>query len=125
MMKKSNEKNNYLSTKYVIIFWSVLILIAYLIGGINVALGLVIAAIISIIIWNYTLNSSWEGIINEIKTEKVYSGNPDSEHHEFREIKYAYILLNNGKIKKTQSYPDWKKGDKLKKQKGKFQIDRL
>lgn len=116
---------NYISTKNVLIFWAVVILIGWIAGGSGLGLGLLLAAVISVIIMQYTLNSSWEGVIENIKNEKVYSGDPNSDHHEYREVLYANLKLNNGKNKKIHAYPNWKVGDKIKKEKGKMDYEKV
>ena len=122
-----NKKNiNYFSIKNILIFWGVVILLGLILGGNDLALGLLIAALISIVIMQYTLNSSWEGIIDKIKTEKVYErGLDENDHGHYKEITYAYIKLNNGKTKKIQNYPYWKEGDKIKKEKGKVAPEKI
>lgn len=118
------EKNkNYLSIKNILIFWVIVIIISWIISGLNLALGLFVAAIISILIMYFTINSSWQGTIEKIKTEKVYDNNPDSNN--YKEITYAYVRLLNGKVKKIRPYPDFKVGDKLKKEKGNWSYEKV
>jgi hypothetical protein len=121
----NNNKANYISNKSMIIFWLLVISLGTIFGGLNVGVGLTIAAILSIIIWNYTLNSEWEGIIQDIKVEKMYDKADNTNINNYREIKIAYVRLNNGKLKKITSYPNWKKGDKLKKEKKDFRIHKI
>jgi hypothetical protein len=116
---KENNKNT-LSTKVIIIFWLIVIVIGYIFAGKELALGLFIAAIISIIVWQYSVNSSWEGIIESFKIKKINTSSYEDDTNHYKEVKYAYIKLLNGKIKKIQAYPNWKIGDKIKKEKGEF-----
>ena len=116
----ADSKNNYLSTKNVLIFWLVVIVLGWLIFGSGLGLGLLVASIICLLIIHFSINSEWEGTIQSIKSKKVYSGDPNADVSDFREVNYAYIKLSSGKTKKVQAYPDWKVGDKIKKEKGKF-----
>lgn len=111
-------KNNYLSPRNIAIFWTIIIAIGWFFGGTEVALGLVLAAILSFVIIYFTMNSSWEGTIEKIKTERVDKG--DEEGSYYKDVTYAYIKLKNGKTKKMRPYPNWKEGDKIKKEKGEF-----
>ncbi|MFW6009175.1 MAG: hypothetical protein ACOCP8_07940, partial [archaeon] len=121
MIKKDIQKynnNNYITTKTILIFWIIVMIIGGIIGGINVAIGLLLAAILSIIIFKFTLNSSWEGTIKDIKTQKIANSDPEEEGYDYKEITYAYLKLTSGKKKKIRAFPDWKIGDKIKKEKG-------
>ena len=71
------------------------------------------AAIISGIIWTFTLNSSYSGEIIDIKINK-YRDQDDF----YREEKKAILKLDNGKTKKISPMPGWKIGDKIQKVKG-------
>jgi predicted membrane protein len=122
---KKNETKNYLSIKNVLIFWVIVILIGWVLGGLNLAIGLLVAAILSLLIIHFTLNSSWKGVIENIKTEKIYSKDPDSSHNEYKEVTYAHLKVNNGKKKKVRAYPQWKIGDKIRKEKGKFNYEKI
>lgn len=117
--KTQSTKSNMLSMRNVLLFWLAVILIAFFIGGIEVAGGIFIAAILSIVIWQHTLNTSWEGTITTIKTERVYRGGSDDDvGMDYKDITYAYISLTSGKTKKVQPMPGWKEGDNIKKEKG-------
>lgn len=113
-------KNNYLTTKNIMIFWVIVIVLGLIIGGLELAIGLLLAAVISTSIMYYQLNTSWEGKIEKIKTEtKTIGGTYENEQVEYRDITYAYIRLSNGKKKKIQAQKNWKVGDKIIKEKGK------
>lgn len=114
------SKKNYLSAKNMAIFWTIIIVIGLLIGGSDLALGLVVAAIISFILVYFSLNSQWEGTIEKIKTEQIHNQTTEDGSYNVRDITYAHIRLINGKIKKVHHYADWKVGDKIKKEKGEF-----
>lgn len=110
-----------LSNKTIIIFWLAAALVGYIFGGPGVAGGIALAGILSIVIWNYTLNSSWEGVIQDIKDERMYSGGSDEDSdNDYKDVTLAHIRLSTGKLKKMKPYPDWKKGDKIRKVKGKM-----
>lgn len=69
----------------------------------------------------YTVNRSWEGKIEKIKTETITRGGMhDDGHVDYQDITYAYIKLTNGKTKKIETQKDWKVGDTIKKEKGKY-----
>lgn len=117
-MDKKKEKSNtpFLSTRNVLIFWVIVVILGFILGGMYVGIAMIVAAVLSMIIWKHTLNTSWEGTIEKIKTETRY-GSDDSG---YKQITYAYIKLNNGKTKKVRPYPDWKEGDHIIKNKGKM-----
>jgi hypothetical protein len=123
-LKKENQTGRFSkipSNIKIIIFWVIVALIGYVFWGSEVCLGIIIAGIISLVLWNYTMNSSWKGIIEDIKTERVSKGGLDEKDtHYYQNINFAYIRLDSGKIKKTRAHPDWKKGDKIVKEKGKY-----
>lgn len=117
--KKINKKNTYLSTRNIALFWLAIILLGWIFGGEDLAIGLLIAGIISYTIMYFTLKSSWEGKIYQIKTEQVaQSGTTEDDHIHYKSVNYAYIKLENGKTKKIQTRPNWRVGDKIKKEKG-------
>ncbi len=114
-------KNNYLTTKNMLIFWAVVVVLGTILGGIELGLGLLVAAIISFAIIYYTLNKSWEGKIEKIKTETIARGGThEDDHIDYHDVTYAYIKLTNGKTKKIETLKDWKVGDTIKKEKGKY-----
>ncbi len=117
-IKKTNK--GIISTKTIIIFWLVVIIIGFIFAGKELALGLFVAAIISIAIMQYTINTSWQGQIQDIKTKQIETSSADDEGYSYKNVTYAYIKLSNGKTKKIHAYPNWKIGDKIKKEKGTF-----
>jgi hypothetical protein len=121
-MGEIKKTNNMLSMKVMLIFWIVVIIIGFIFGGIYVALGLIFAMVLSFIIMHFSMNSQWEGVIVSIKDERVYKGH-DDELGTY--VTFARIKLNNGKIKKVRSYPDWKVGDKIKKEKGEMSYKKI
>lgn len=119
--KVFNKKSSYLSTRNVALFWLAIILIGWILGGQDLAIGLLIAGLISYAIMYFTLKSSWEGRIYKIKTEQVTHGGTTEEDQVYlKDIKYAYIKLNDGKTKKIETQPNWAVGDLIKKEKGTF-----
>jgi hypothetical protein len=119
--KQTGRFSKISSNTKIILFWSIVALIGYAFWGYEVCLGIILAGIISLVLWKYTINSSWKGIIEDIKTERVSKGGIDEEDpHYYQDIKFAYIRLDSGKIKKTRAHPDWKKGDKIVKEKGNY-----
>ncbi len=122
--EKEKITKNYLSTKNMLIFWCVVIVIGWIFGGNNLALGLFVAAIMSFALVYFSLNSSWEGTVEKIRSENVYD-DPQADNHNFKVVDYAYVRLSNGRLKKMHLYPDWKVGDKLRKEKGKFGPEKI
>ncbi|MCX6726773.1 MAG: hypothetical protein NTY75_03055 [Candidatus Shapirobacteria bacterium] len=83
--------------------------------------GLGLAAIISLFFVIKSLNDQWSGTITEIKTEKKYQA--DDDGGETYDVDYAYIKLDNGKIKKMKSKKDWQVGDHLEKRRGQADVE--
>ena len=118
--QETSADKNVLSLRNVLLFWLVLLALGFIFGGAGVGFGLLLACVISLLIWQFQVNTSWEGVVEAIKTERVSSGAVDEGHHEFRDVVYAHIKLSSGKNKKVRAYPGWKAGDKIRKAKGSF-----
>lgn len=86
-------------------------------------IGVGAAAVLSLILMLANLNSQWSGQVTDIRTVRERVNDEDGWHH--RDVTYAYVRLDNGKVKKMQPMPGWQVGDRLVKAKGDSSIRKL
>ncbi len=112
-MTKKVNKNKPVDLIFFFIFWIVALIIGFILGGIQIAMGLGIAGVISAIIYYTSANSEYSGVIVDFKIRKY-------QDHDgiYREEKKAILKLGNGKTKKLSPMHDWKIGDRIVKTKG-------
>jgi hypothetical protein len=119
-VSKDLKEKNIGSTRLFLLFWVIIALIVLAVTRTFSALyGVAFAALISYFLWQYTVNSEWAGKIDRIRKERVRKGS-DEEQDFYQEILFAYIVLDDGKTKKIRAMPEWKKGDRIVKEKGKL-----
>jgi len=116
-MKNNKDKKEKIykpvSVWFFIVFWLVVIALGFIFFGKDLGLGLIVAAVLSGVIWYATVNSSYKGVIERFEV-KSYRDNDNI----LREQKRAVLKLENGRTKKIVPMPDWKVGDKIEKRKG-------
>jgi hypothetical protein len=117
--------------KKVLVSWflifSLIALVVFFAAGPNyleAVAGVGLAALISLLLIFKTLNEQWSGTVTDIKTETITSTDSDGDVSS-RNITYAYIKLDSGKVKKTPAYPQWKIGDRLEKVKGQSAVQTI
>jgi len=118
--KKSKRTNDIIEQSkkpvgliFFLVFWVAIVLIGFIFGGVELAGGLILAAIISAILYKMIMNSEYSGEIIDFEVKKY-----TDDDGMMREIRKAVLKLDNGKTKKISPMPDWKKGDKIIKKKG-------
>jgi len=90
--------------------------------GVEVLYGVGLAAVISFLITAKILSDQWEGLVEEIKKEQVYISNSEDNGY-YEDRFYAYVRRTNGKRRKTPLQKGWQVGTRLRKQKGKMEIE--
>lgn len=105
-----------------VIIWTVIAIIAVIAtGSFEALLGIGIAALISLIFMVKNLNEVWEGVITDIKKERVMDS--DDDGISYSDVTFTYVKLTNGKIKKLNYMKEWQIGDTLIKRKGTSAIE--
>jgi len=85
--------------------------------------GVGVAALISLILVMTNLNSQWSGQVTDLRTERERVSDEDGWH--YRDVTYAYIRHDNGKVKRVHAMPGWQVGDRLEKRRGDTAVRKL
>lgn len=109
---------------FALALWSIVAVAVAVFVAPEGALGVGLAALISILLLLHTYQDNWEGVIERMETRRVRVDRGDDDPRWENQL-FAVIRLTNGKTKDLRPTPSWQVGDHLIKRRGEAGIRKL
>ena len=85
--------------------------------------GVGAAAVLSLVLLLWAMGGHWKGQVTEIRIVRENTGDDDEPVYE--NVRYAFILEANGRIRRERAMPNWQPGDWLEKRQGESTVRKL